>query len=210
GEGWGFHVRTTRRVWFDVGATEGGSLWIEAETGADGDLEVAFYDGTPRQVLAAFTAEVGRAEELPDWVFRLWASGNEWNTQAEVMRQVDAHRDHDIPVGSVVIEAWSDESTFTTFRDARASVVDGAEPRRLADFTFPPDGAWPDPKGMVDELHRRDVRLHLWQIPLIKMRPHPADQVKADAEAAIRDGVLIREPAPDGTPRPYRNRGWGD
>ncbi len=159
-------------------------------------------------MLAAFLAEAGRAEELPDWVFRLWASGNEWNTQAEVLRQVDAHRDHDIPVGNVVIEAWSDESTFTTWRDARSTVRDGAEPKRLADFEFPPDGAWPDPKGMVDELHSREIRLHLWQIPLIKTRPHPAGQVAADAEAALRDGVLIREPAPDGSLRPYRNRGW--
>lgn len=206
GTGWGFHVRTSRRVWFDIGASDDGRLWIEAETGPDGALEIAFYDGTPTEVLAAFTAEVGRAEELPDWVFRLWASGNEWNTQAEVMRQADAHRDHDIPVGSIVVEAWSDESTFTTFRDARATVRDGAEPAHLADFEF--GDAWPDPKGMTDELHRRDIRLHLWQIPLIKMRPHPTGQVGADAAAAIRDDVLIREPGPGGRLRPYRNRGW--
>ena len=206
GAGWGFHVRSSRRVWFDVGASDEQRLWIEAETGPDGALEIAFYDGTPSEVLAAFTADAGRAEELPDWVFRLWASGNEWNTQAEVMRQADAHRDHDIPVGSIVIEAWSDESTFTAFRDSRSAVRDGAEPARLADFEF--GEAWPDPRGMTDELHRRDVRLHLWQIPLIKMRPHPAGQVGADAEAAVRDGVLIREPGPGGTLRPYRNRGW--
>src|SRR5690606_10712124 len=124
--------------------------------------------------------------------------GNEWNTQAEVMRQADAHRDTDIPVGAIVIEAWSDESTFTIWRDAQATVADGAEPRRLADFIFPPDGAWPDPKGMTDELHARDIRLVLWQIPLLKMRPHPRGHVAADAAAAIRDGVLIREEAPDG------------
>jgi alpha-glucosidase (family GH31 glycosyl hydrolase) len=213
GTGWGFHVRTSRRVWFDVGARDDGLLWIEAETGAGGALEIAFWDGSPRDVLAGFLADAdvaggGRVEELPDWVFRLWASGNEWNTQAEVMRQVDAHRDHRIPVGSVVIEAWSDESTFTTWRDARSAVSDGAEPKRLADFEFPAEGAWPDPKGMTDELHRRGIKLHLWQIPLIKMRPHPAGQVAQDAAAAIRDGVLIREPGPDGRLRPYRNRGW--
>jgi len=208
GAGWGFHVRTSRRVWFDVGSSARDELRIEAETGADGALELAVYEGDPRAVLRAFLDEAGRPEELPAWVFRLWASGNEWNTQAEVMRQAELHRTHDIPLGSIVIEAWSDESTFTTWRDARATVVDGAEPRRLADFEFPAEGAWPDPKGMIDELHRRDVRLHLWQIPLIKMRPHPAGQVKADAEAAIRDGVLIREEAPDGSLRPYRNRGW--
>jgi alpha-glucosidase (family GH31 glycosyl hydrolase) len=208
GEGWGFHVRTSRRVWFDVGASTPDRLWIEAETAPDGILEVEFFDGSPREVLAAFLNRVGAAEELPAWVFRLWASGNEWNTQAEVMRQADAHRDHGIPVGSIVIEAWSDESTFTTWRDATSRDVDGARPKRLADFDFPAEGAWPDPKGMTDELHRRDIRLHLWQIPLIKMRPHPKGQVAEDAAAAIRDDLLIREPAPDGSLRPYRNRGW--
>jgi len=206
--GWGFHVRSSRRVWFDVGAATPDRLWIEAETGSDGRLEIAFFDGSPREVLRGFLKTAGRAEELPDWVFRLWASGNEWNTQAEVMRQMDAHREHGIPVGSVVIEAWSDESTFTTWRDARSAVRDGGSPARLGDFTFPDTGAWPDPKAMTDELHDRGIRLHLWQIPLIKMRPHPKGQVAADAEAAIRDDVLIREPALGGGLRPYRNRGW--
>jgi alpha-glucosidase (family GH31 glycosyl hydrolase) len=208
GGGWGFHVRTSRRVWFDVDASDDGMLWIEAETGVGGQLEIEFFDGSPREVLTAFLDRVGAAEELPAWVFRLWASGNEWNTQSLVMRQADAHRDHGIPVGSIVIEAWSDESTFTTWRDATSAVADGALPKRLADFGFPAEGAWPDPKGMTDELHRRDIRLHLWQIPLIKMRPHPKGQLASDAAAAIRDDVLIREPAPDGSLRPYRNRGW--
>ncbi|QJA00295.1 TIM-barrel domain-containing protein [Leifsonia sp. PS1209] len=216
GDGWGFHVRTSRRVWFDVGASTPSELRVEAEldapvdaSGPSGDLlSVAFFDGSPTDVLRGFLAEAGTPVELPDWVFRLWASGNEWNTQAEVMRQADLHREHDIPVGSVVIEAWSDESTFTAFRDARAAVTEDGAPHRLADFEFPEDGAWPDPKGMTDELHARDIRLHLWQIPLIKMRPHPRDQVAADAAAAIRENVLIREEAPDGSLRPYRNRGW--
>ncbi len=178
------------------------------ETAPDGVVDLATYRGNPTEVLDAFLTEVGRARELPPWVFRLWASGNEWNTQAEVMRQVDAHRDHDIPVGSVVIEAWSDESTFTIWRDAQYSVREDGSPASLSDFTFPADGAWPDPKGMVDELHQRDIRVHLWQIPLIKTRPHPRGQVAADAAAAVRENVLVQELAPDGSLRPYRNRGW--
>lgn len=223
GRGWGFHVRTSRRVEFDVGASQGDRLWIEAEIdeasrASDSDsnaadstarvLAVGGYAGTPHEVLDAFLAETGRPEVLPDWVFRLWASGNEWNTQAEVMRQVDAHREHGIPVGSVVIEAWSDESTFTVWRDAQYSPREDGGPLRLADFAFPPEGAWPDPKGMVDELHARGIRLLLWQIPLIKMRPHPRGQAAFDAAAAVREGVLIRDEAPDGSLRPYRNRGW--
>ena len=206
GDGWGFHVRTSRRVWFDIGDSRGDLLQIEAETPPDGSLDVSLYRGAPARVLDSFLSEVGRPTELPDWVFRLWASGNEWNTQAEVMRQVDAHRDHDIPVGSVVIEAWSDESTFTAWRGAQYEVTE--RPHRWSDFSFAPDGPWPDPKAMVDELHARDIRLHLWQIPLIKMRPHPRGQVAVDAEEAIREDVLVREVAPDGSLRPYRNRGW--
>ncbi|HEX4444229.1 MAG TPA: TIM-barrel domain-containing protein [Galbitalea sp.] len=209
-DGWGFHVRSSRRVWFDIGATDPSRIAIEAELDAEREdspaITVAFYSGTPTQVLNAFLEDVGRPAELPSWVFRLWASGNEWNTQAEVLRQAALHREHDIPIGTMVIEAWSDESTFTAFRDARYQAT--ARPHVLADYTFPADGAWPDPRGMVDELHGDDVRLVLWQIPLIKMRPHPSGQAEIDAGDAVKQNVLIREVAPDGSLRPYRNRGW--
>jgi len=212
GAGWGLHVRTSRRVWFDIGEQVSDRLVIEADVdAASGDsaaLSLALYAGDPTAVLDAFLAETGRPRVLPDWVFGLWASGNEWNTQAEVERQMALHREHDIPVRNVVIEAWSDEKSFTIFRDAQYAVREDGGPMRLADFTFPADGAWPDPKGMVDTLHAHDVRVHLWQIPLLKLRPHPTGQAAADARAALAEGVVIRESAPDGTLRPYRNRGW--
>jgi len=212
GEGWGFHVETSRRVWFDVGETDAGLLTIEAETAAPSDsvtaLTVRTFVGSPTEVLDAFLECVGRPEELPDWTLRLWASGNEWNTQAEVERQASLHTKHEIPVGSIVIEAWSDESTFTVWRDAKYEPRRDGGPLRLEDFAFAADGAWPDPKGMVDALHDQDTRLLLWQIPLIKMRPHPHGQTRHDADAAIREGHLIKTRHADGSLRPYRNRGW--
>jgi alpha-glucosidase (family GH31 glycosyl hydrolase) len=57
---------------------------------------------------------------------------------------------------------------------------------------------------MVDELHRRGVKVLLWQIPLQKMQPPPRGQAAADAARMIRDGYGIREAGG----RPYRNRGW--
>ena len=135
--GWGLHVRTARRTWFDVGASQPDRLVVEAALGgAEREhLDVALYTGAPHEVLRAFGDEVGRAEELPDWVFRLWASGNEWNTQAIVMARMDAHRDLDIPVGAVVIEAWSDEEGITIFRDARYVVNADGAPHVAGDFT---------------------------------------------------------------------------
>lgn len=213
GDGWGFHLDTSRRTWYDIGAADQNRLVVEAEVGPDAVLGeallgVQIFDGTPTEVLHSFLSKIGGPKALPDWVFKLWASGNEWNTQEEVMRQMDLHRETGIPVGSVVIEAWSDEATFTAFRDAVYDPSPDGGPLRLNDFTFPEAGAWPDPKAMVDELHGRDIRVVLWQIPLIKMRPHPQGQAWNDADAAIREGRLIREEAPDGSLRPYRNRGW--
>jgi alpha-glucosidase (family GH31 glycosyl hydrolase) len=211
GAGWGFHVRTSRRTWFDVGASQPDRIVVEAALGG-GDresLDVGLYSGTPTQVLRAFGAEVGRAEELPDWVFRLWASGNEWNTQQLVMDRMDRHRDLDIPVGVVVIEAWSDEEGITIFRDAQYAVRLDGSAHEATDFTYPADGAWPDPAGMVAELHRRGIKVVLWQIPLQKTEHDlgdvaPDSQVLVDGRVMVEKGLAVREA--DGSA--YHNRGW--
>jgi alpha-glucosidase (family GH31 glycosyl hydrolase) len=160
--------------------------------------------------VGAFTGEVGRAEELPDWVFRRWASGNEWNTQAIVTERMDSHRDLQILVGVVVIEAWSDEQGITIFRDARYRVNADGGPHHAEDFTYRRDGAWPDPKAMIDDLHARGIKVILWQIPLQKtefdLGPDvpPDSQVLVDGRVMVERGLAVREA--DGSA--YHNRGW--
>ncbi|MGA4506465.1 TIM-barrel domain-containing protein [Propionibacteriaceae bacterium G1746] len=211
GQAWGFHVVTSRRTWYDVAASTPDQLVIEVDLGDPRDapperlpmVRVDTWVGTPTEVLNGFLDSVGRPEHLPDWVFGLWASGNEWNTQQLVMDQMDRHRDESIPVGVVVIEAWSDEEGFTIFRDARYAPNHG-EPHHAADFTYPADGAWPDPAGMIRELHRRGTKVILWQIPLQKTEDDLGPQAVAQREALVASGHVVREA--DG--RPYRNRGW--
>jgi alpha-glucosidase (family GH31 glycosyl hydrolase) len=206
GDSWGFHVRTTRRTWYDVAATAADTVTVEVALGGSGDeaVDIGLYTGTPTDVLRAFLDEVGRAEELPDWVFRLWASGNEWNTQELVMGAMDRHRELDIPVGAVVIEAWSDEEGITIFRDAEYDLNKDGGAHVAADFTYPADGAWPDPKAMIEELHARGIKVILWQIPLQKTDPDLTGQVRRDADAMVREGHAVLEA--DGTA--YHNRGW--
>ena len=204
---WGFHVRTSRRTWYDVGATDPDRLWIEvaldpAEPAPA--IEIATYAGSPAAVLADFLAETGRPASVPEWVFGLWMSANEWNTQARVRAEVERSLAEGIPVGAVVIEAWSDETTFAAFRGAAYPIHPDGAPHRLADFTFPADGPWPDPKGLVDWLHARDVRILLWQIPLIPAHPAPVGQARADCATMAVRGYAVRQAGG----RPYRNRGW--
>ncbi|MEZ4517358.1 MAG: glycoside hydrolase family 31 protein [Chloroflexota bacterium] len=93
---------------------------------------------TPAATLRAFSQLTGPAQEPPDWIFGPWMSGNEWNTQAEVMRQVALTEQHDIPATVLVIEAWSDETTFYIWNGAEYDAVPGDRSLRYDDFRFPP------------------------------------------------------------------------
>ena len=95
-------------------------------------------------------------------------SSNEWNSQARVEREVEQSLALGIDPAVVVIEAWSDETTFYIWNDAQYTPVSGEIALRYGDFTFPPAGRWPDPKGLVDRLHGQDIRLILWQNPTLK------------------------------------------
>jgi len=208
---WGFHLATSRRSWYDVGASRPDRILVEAAVGPEAGaadptpaLRLRIYSGEPSEIVRQFLSETGPPSAPPAWVFRLWMSGNEWNTQSRVLAEVQRSRVEKIPVGAVVIEAWSDESTFVAFRDARYQVHPDGAPHRLADFEFPADGAWPDPKAMVDELHEAGVKVLLWQIPLIPTDRGKHGQVAADLATMAACDYAVREE--DGTP--HRNRGW--
>ncbi len=205
GDHWGFHIDTTRRCWFDIGAGDTDWIWIEAEVDPlDPQLSVCVWSGEPQEVVSLFLQRTGRPRRPPRWIFEPWMSGNEWNTQERVQAEVQRSLAEDIPVGVIVIEAWSDEETFLSFRDATYDVHDHGQPHRLSQFTFPADGAWPDPKAMVDRLHADGVRVLLWQIPLVPTHRAETGQLAADVSTLQSHNLCIREA--DDTP--YHNRGW--
>lgn len=204
--GWGFHVATSRRTWFDVGADDSDRLWVEVELDPEASPSAALelYAGTPAEVLAAFLRRTGRPKLPPEWIFQPWMSANEWNTQERALREVARGERERIPAGVLVLEAWSDEQTFVAFRDAQYEPHPDGAPHDLGDFSFPAGGAWPDPKGFVDDLHARGMRVLLWQIPLVRADPPPGSQAAFDEQVLVERGYTVREE--DGSP--YRNRGW--
>jgi alpha-glucosidase (family GH31 glycosyl hydrolase) len=202
GGNFGFHVDTGRRCWFDVGASDPELLRVEVDL-EPGELDpliaLRLFEGDPSDVLRAF-AEVPAAAP-PDWIYGLWMSGNEWNSQARIMEEVARTEREGIEAGVIVIEAWSDEETFVAFNDAEYEPHPDGSPHRLADFTFPANGRWPDPKGMVDDLHARGIKVLLWQIPLVES---DNGQAGFDRKTMLEREYCVR--LRDG--RPYRNRGW--
>lgn len=200
-----FYLDTGRRARFDVGASDPDRITVEVdfEPGlCDPQLRLVWFAGDPKHLLRSFLKLTGSASEPPpEWIYRLWMSSNEWDSQERVMHEVDRSEAEGIPAGVLVIEAWSDEQTFVAFNDAIYEPHQDGSPHRLADFTFPPDGRWPDPKAMVEDLHRRGIKVLLWQIPLVWSEE---GQAGLDQQVMMERKLCVF--CQDGSP--YRNRGW--
>jgi len=193
--GYALFVNSNRWMQFDLAATTPDRWTLEADLGPDESLELTwFVNDDPLESIAQFTQLTGPAALPPLWNFGLWMSANEWNSQARVMQVVEESFAHDIHPSVLVIEAWSDENTFYIWNDAQYTPTPGAGALRYADFTFPPDGKWPNPKAMIDSLHAQQIRLILWQIPAIKLPDAPHPQHEADRAYVEQAGLAVRNP----------------
>ncbi|HVU13329.1 MAG TPA: TIM-barrel domain-containing protein [Phototrophicaceae bacterium] len=191
--GYGVYVQSSRWMQFDLTAPDRWTL--EADLGDDGDLRLIWFKSDdPLDIISAFTRLTGPAALPPDWAFGLWMSANEWNSQARVLQEVAASEANGIDASVLVIEAWSDETTFYIWNDAQYQAKSGADGFRYGDFTFPPGGKWPDPKAMVDTLHEHGLKLILWQIPAVKVLEVPHAQHEADRAYFEQAGFGVHEP----------------
>ena len=202
--GYGFWLNTKCQAEFDL-ACQKKDRWaiighMEGECSAV-ELKLFFQDH-PKAIVEAFTELTGKPKLPPSWAFGLWMSSNDWNTQSEVIRQLNIAKQFQIPASVMVIEAWSDEINFYIWNDARYLRKPSSQSYSLQDFSFPKSGHWPDPKAMITDIHKAGMRLVLWQIPVIK-KGNPIEKLDeaqkvADEEYAIRKGFIVR--SADGSP----------
>ena len=94
-----------------------------------------------------------------------------------VGEQLSMLKKYDCPASVMVLEAWSDESTFYRW-----------------------NAVWPDPAATVRRVRERGLHLVLWQIPVLKaLNDCPdAEPVRQDWEEAIARGYVVRHT--DGSP----------
>ena len=203
-QGYGFYIDTARFSTFDFAASRADRWQFQADLGPQASLNFQVYAGSePKQNLQMFSHWVGLPQLPPEWAFGHWISSNEWNNQKAVMEQLRLSQLHDIPASVLVIEAWADEKTFYIWNDTQYAPKPADQPFHLSDFTFPADGLWPDPKEMIDEMHRQGVHLVLWQIPALKNlggKRHPQQDI--DEAYMLEKGYHLKWP--DGSP--YRVR----
>ncbi len=154
------------------------------------DEELIILNGTYEEQIKNFHQYTNKPEKLPNYVFGPWMSSNNWDTQAEVLKQKNLTLDYDIPSTVLVIEQWSDEATFYAFNDAKYCEKKTGF-LNYEDYQF--SGKWPDPKTMVKELHDADLKCFLWQIPVIKYVPNIRHlQKNLDEKFALENDYVIK------------------
>jgi len=162
--------------------------------------DLHYFTGTPGEILQGMSSLLGVSPLPPRWAFGPWISANRWNSQSLVESQMKITLAQQFPASVLVIEAWSDESTFYLWNDAKYQATAGEEPLQGKDLVFPEDGIWPDPAGMIARLHENGIRLLLWQVPVLKkLEPgRVCLQNDRDIDYAFKNSFVVRNA--DGTP----------
>jgi alpha-D-xyloside xylohydrolase len=164
--GYGVLVNDTGHVSFEIGseAVERTQFSVSGET-----LEYFVIAGpTPKDVLERYTALTGRPPVVPAWSYGLWLSTSFTTDydEATVTSFVDEMARRELPVSVFHFDCfWMREFNW-------------------CDFEWDPR-VFPDPDGMLDRLHERDLRVCVWINPYIAQR----SPLFAEAEAA---GYLVR------------------
>ncbi|MBA8815813.1 alpha-glucosidase (family GH31 glycosyl hydrolase) [Microbacterium halimionae] len=205
--GYGVHVPSTRYAIFNLATYRTDMAGFTVDTGGalDSTLTYQIFTGDQTAMLDDYTAETGRPLLPPKWAFGLWGSANEWNTQAEVDAWLAQVENSGIPHSALVLEQWSDEATFYLWKDAQYTPAAGSGALDYNDLTFPTGGAWSDPEQMIADAHDQNIRVILWQIPVLKesftSNPSEAPQQHINDKAyAQSQGYLVE----DGAGQPYR------
>jgi len=107
----------------------------------------------------------------PSWVMEPWVWEDE-STQESATALVDDYIANDIPVGAIIIDSpWA--TGYST-------------------YDWDPD-LYPDPAGMVEDLHSKGVRVFVWTVPGINV-----EETELYAYAASRDWFMKESAEADG------------
>lgn len=166
--------------------------------------DVYLFFGSPKEMVSSFILLTGEPVLPPKWAFGPWMSGHRWNTQALVEEQIAQMEKSDMPFSVLVIEAWSDESTFYIWNGAKYDIKPANEAFTYSDFDFSGNPYWHDPEALIKMLQEKGIRLILWQIPAMKNTDN--EQQKLDRQYLTDKGLVAMNK--DGTPYEIPAGNW--
>ncbi|MCA9732751.1 MAG: alpha-xylosidase [Deferribacteres bacterium] len=163
--GYGMFVHTPTPCTFDFGHEYDGTTTLYV---GDDHLDLFIFIGSPKEILAEYTALTGRSPVPPLWSFGLWMSRLTYKSQKEVMSVARNFRQHKIPVDVIHIDAgWFDHGWRCDYKFSKHR--------------------YPNPEKMMTDLKKDGIRIALWQLPYYTPA-NPIYQEISDKRLFVRDG----------------------
>jgi alpha-D-xyloside xylohydrolase len=141
-------------------AEEANRLSFASETAKAVDYYFVAGDSMD-EVISGYRTLTGKATMLPRWAFGFWQSRERYTSQYELVANLEAYRERDIPIDNIVLD-WS-----YWLVDAWGS------------HDFDP-AFFPDPQAMVDRVHELDARIMISVWPKF----YPATEHYRELDAA--------------------------
>jgi alpha-D-xyloside xylohydrolase len=176
--GYGVFFHHPEEAVFDLGAGSNASATVLVH--AD-EMDQFVILGTPKEVLARYTALTGRAPVPPEWSFGVWLSRCMYASRAEVEEVVETARKLDLPVDVIGVDPL-----WLAHREGKGYDT--------CDFVWNEKDFGPI-EEFVGWLHDRDVRLCLW------VNTHVDAESEAWKPERVVDGGRARDPL-------FPQRGW--
>ncbi len=153
--GYGLLLHETAPSTWDFGKTSNFSFSIETEQEGI-DLIIILGSSIPA-ILTKYAALTSVAPMPPRWTFGVWVSpfgnyldaGSTWQ-QKEILSFIDSINEKRMPCDVIHLDPYWMGKT-----------------KKLCDFTWDTTD-YPDPKGFIEDLKKRDLKLCLWEHPYIE------------------------------------------
>lgn len=199
-EKYGLYVATDYYTEFDLQSSQKDLVQIYIATEPTSfDFEIYLLNGEMKEMVTQYIDATGEPVMLPSWALGPWMSSNNWDRDSIVRNQVELTNNNSIPATVIVLEQWSDETTYYMFNDAQYPMLEAGEYHTYEQMDFPSWGRWPDPKGLIDYCHENNLKFILWQVPIQKYLNQQKHPLKDQDEAYMIDqGYAVKNA--DGTP----------
>lgn len=172
--GYGMFVHTTAPLTFDLGASYDGANTIYT---ADEHLDLFVFLGTPKEILAEYTALTGRSPVPPLWSFGLWMSRITYDSEEQAREVAGQMRQREIPCDVIHLDTgWFEEDWRCNYKFSTSR--------------------FEDPAKMISDLKEDGFRVSLWQLPYFTPKNELfREAVEAGHAVLDADGQLPTEDA---------------
>lgn len=149
-----------------------------------------FLFGDNAEIINSYSELTGFPHLPPKWAFGIWGSANRWNCKEHIDEEIKMIDKFNYPMSVLVIEAWADEATFYIWNETESEPAKNAENK----YEYPEGSKWNNLEQMIDDLHKRDIKLVLWQIPVFKSlnKDEYSIQHDIDCDYAAKEGLVVK------------------